>query len=176
MKKVVKRIFVTGAAGFVASHMLPLLIENGYEVTALIRNRLEKGKIGWPVKIVIGDLAKSNDWMNSLKNHQALIHLAAEISSKSSRDFYNNNVLATKNLIIAAKRAKIEKIIHFSSAAVTSIRLDEYSSTKKEQEQLIASSKIKSFILRPSMIYGEGDTKNIGWLINTIKRLPDPDL
>ena len=167
-----KKIFVTGAAGFVGSHLVPTLLDKNYEVTALIRKSSEKPRLPKVVSWVIADLSKKGSWQAKLEGHDILIHLASEISSKIREAFEKNNVVATKNLIEAAKKARIKKIIHFSSAAVESIRRDWYADTKKEQEKIIANSKINHIILRPSMMYGPGDNKNIGWLIKIFKKLP----
>lgn len=165
-------IFVTGAAGFVGSHLLPILSAKGYRVTALVRTDDEKRRIISKAKIVIGDLAKQGSWQKELIGQDIIVHLAAQISAKDPKVFKKNNVEATKNLIEAAKIAKVKKIILFSSAAVTSIRKDAYAKTKEIQESQVANSKINYTILRPSMIYGPGDTKNIGWLIKLISPLP----
>ncbi len=167
-----KKVLVTGAAGFVGQHLIRKLIKNGYSVTALIRRRHEKDTIVRNTKVVIGDLSQKGSWRKALKEQDILIHLAAEISAKDPSLFEKNNVLATKNLLDAAKKANIRKIILFSSAAVTSIRRDPYAQTKKSQETLVAKSGIDYSIIRPSMIYGPGDNKNIGWLIKILKRLP----
>lgn len=167
-----KKVFVTGAAGFVASHLIPKLASANFHVTGLVKLSSEKKLVDPGARIVVGDLAKKGIWQKSLRGHDVLIHLAAEISSKDPRDFIKNNIVATRNLVAAARRAKIKKIILFSSAAVTSIRRDPYADTKEEQEKIIKKSGIKNVILRPSMIYGPGDTKNIGWLAKTIKKLP----
>jgi len=167
-----KRIFVTGAAGFVGSYLVPMLINAGFKVTILIRLKKESKILPGGVKVIVADLSKKGPWQNKLKGHDVLIHLAAEISSTDPNMFEKNNVVATTNLIKAAKYAKIKKIILFSSAAVTSIRKDLYAQTKEKQEKIVIGSKINYLILRPSMIYGPGDTKNIGWLINLIKKLP----
>lgn len=166
-----KKVFVTGAAGFVASHLIPRLAST-YQVTGLIKRSSEKKLVDQRAKVVVGDLAKKGPWQKSLGGHDVLIHLAAEISSKNPRDFVRNNIVATRNMVAAARRAKIKKIILFSSAAVTSIRRDPYADTKEEQEKIVKKSGIKNVILRPSMIYGPGDTKNIGWLAKTIQKLP----
>jgi len=167
-----KKIFVTGAAGFVGSHLVPMLMNAGFEVTVLVRSKKEKKVLPSKVAVVVADLAKRGSWQKELKSHDVLVHLAAEISSKDPNMFEKNNVVATKNLIKAAQKAKIKKIILFSSAAVTSIRKDLYAQTKEIQEKIVIGSKINYLILRPSMIYGPGDNKNIGWLINIIKKLP----
>ncbi len=167
-----KQIIVTGAAGFVGRNLLPLLIKNGFDVIGVVKNEAEKFKIEkLPIKILVADLSKRGQWQHSIKA-EVIVHLASAISSKNPDSFYQNNVIATQNLIEAAKKNKIKKIIHFSSAAVTSIRQDPYSKTKKEQEDIIKNSKIPYLILRPSMIYGPTDDKNVGWLIKTIKKLP----
>ena len=166
------KVFVTGAAGFVGSHLVPYLLKNGYEVTALVKVKKEKKIIDPNAIVIIGDLAKISSWKNSLKGHDLIIHLAAQISSKTEDKFKKNNVIATKNLITMAEKSYIKKIILFSSAAVTSIRKDWYAQSKEEKEKLVKNSKISYIIIRPSMMYGPGDTKNMGWLINFIKTFP----
>ena len=166
------KIFVTGAAGFVGSHLAPFLIKSGHQVTALIKIKRDKKLINPNATVVLGDLSKNTTWRDSLKGHDLIIHLAAQISSKTEKLFNKNNVIATRNLVKAAKKAKIKKLILFSSAAVTSIRKDWYSQTKEEKEKIVINSKIPYVILRPSMMYGPGDTKNMGWLINFVKKFP----
>lgn len=167
-----KRIFVTGAAGFVGSHLTELLVSHHMSVTGLIRSKSENKKLPTSLRTIVGDLAIAGSWTEKIKNHDIIVHLAAEISSKDEKLFRRNNVTATQNLVAAAKAAGVKKIILFSSAAVTSIRRDPYADTKEEQEKIISASKIPYHIIRPSMIYGPRDTKNIGWLIKIVSRLP----
>lgn len=167
-----KKVFVTGAAGFVGSHLIPILTKSGYSPTGLVKNLEDKKLVHENIKVIVGDLSKRGQWQNKLKGYDTVIHLAAEIASKDPKSFEINNVIATKNLIVSAKKNKVKNIILFSSAAVTSIRQDEYARTKMEQEALVKASKLKYVILRPSMIYGPNDTKNVGWLIKFVKHSP----
>lgn len=167
-----KKIIVTGAAGFVGRNLLPLLIGNGHEITAVVKNSKEKKLIEkFPIKIIVCDLA-GEDKLDCLKNVEVIVHLASAISSVDPLFFERNNVEATSRLLSCAKRSKVSKIIHFSSAAVTSIRQDDYSRTKKVQEELVKNSSIPYVVLRPSMIYGPSDDKNVGWLISIVRKFP----
>lgn len=168
-----KTVLVTGAAGFVGSHLVPMLISSGYSVTVLVKNKKEKEKIKVNnIKIITADMSKTGAWQKQIAGNNLVIHLAAEIASKYKQDFVKNNVIATYNLIKAMKKNNIGRIILFSSAAVTSIRQDWYSETKSQKEEMVLKSGLNHLILRPSMIYGPGDTKNIGWLIKMIRNLP----
>ncbi len=167
-----KKILVTGGAGFVGSHLIPLLLENGYMVTAVVKAEEVSRINDKRIKVITGDLSEKSDWVRKIGGYDTLIHLAAQISSKSPDEFKKNNVVATRNLIEAAKKEKIKRIILFSSAAVTSSRQDPYSKTKMEQEVIVKHSGIDFIIIRPSMIYGPGDTKNMGWLISFVKKYP----
>ena len=166
------KIFVTGAPGFVASHLIPMLVKNDYKITAMVRHLSEKSEISIRVKVVVGDLSQDGTWSKALRGKDVVIHLASQIAASSPILFARNNTLAARNLVDAAMHHKVKKFILFSSAAVTSTRLDMYAKTKKDQEEIVSKSSLNGTIFRPSMIYGPGDTKNIGWLISFIRKMP----
>jgi nucleoside-diphosphate-sugar epimerase len=101
-----------------------------------------------------------------------IILLAAQIKAKTYEPFKRNNIDATARVIEAARKHGVDKIFHFSSASVLSIRKDAYAKTKKASEQLVLKSKLTYIVIRPSMMYGPLDNKNIGWLINFSKKIP----
>jgi len=166
------KILITGAAGFVGSHLAPYLESKKYEVVVLVKNKKERLQLNIKGRVVVGDLSKKGKWQKEIHGVDVIVHLAAQISAKKASLFYKNNSVATKNLIAAAKKNNINNVILFSSAAVTSIRLDDYAKTKKDQEIFVRRSKMNYAIIRPSMIYGPGDTKNVGWLISILKKTP----
>jgi len=118
------------------------------------------------------DLAEKGGWYDAFNDKEIVINLAAQISSPEDEPFYRNNVLATINVLEAAKNADVKRIIHFSSAAVLSVRKDEYARTKIEGEELVKKSGLEYCILQPSIMYGPTDTKNIGFLIDFARKVP----
>lgn len=124
------------------------------------------------VKALLVDLSEKGDWYDEFSGKEMVINLVAQISSPSYELFYKNNVLATENILEAAKMAGIQRIIHFSSAAVLSVRKDYYAQTKMESEELVKKSGLEYCILRPSIMFGPTDDKNIGYLINFAKKIP----
>ncbi|MBI2630275.1 SDR family NAD(P)-dependent oxidoreductase [Candidatus Pacearchaeota archaeon] len=179
-----KKVLVTGAAGFIASHLVEELVEKGAEVTAFIRYN-SKGDLGNlakikkeafnKIKICRGDLKNIDFVKEIMKNQEIVFHLAAQISIPHSyndpREFLETNVLGTFNILQAARELGTGKVIITSTSEVygTAIYspIDEnhplqaqspYSASKIAAEK-IAESFYKSFgvpvvIVRPFNTYG----------------------
>ena len=170
------KIIIPGGAGFVGRNLLRVLKSENYimnDITILDKN--EKGlayirKYG--AKAFHTDLADKKDWYNIFEGNDIIINLAAQISTPDKELFYKNNILSTKNILEAANKTNVGKIIHFSSAAVLSLRKDNYAQTKLEGEELVKKSGLEYCILQPSIMYGPTDDKNIGFLINFAKKIP----
>ena len=124
-----KKIFITGASGFIGSHLVERLVDENYSVIALVPYDINSS-IGWlkdikkiqEVKIIHGDIRDENFIVKHSKNCDILIHLAALISIpysyESPKSYIQNNVEGTFNILEAAKRNKIKKVIHTSTSEV----------------------------------------------------------
>ncbi len=179
-----KKVLVTGADGFIGSHLVELLLKKGYKVKAFcIYNSL--GSWGWldtvdkniidNIEVVLGDIRDETCLKESMKDCQMVFHLAALISIpysyKSPLSYVDTNIKGTLNVLQAAKDLSIEKVIHtstseiYGSAQFVPITEDHpmvgqspYSASKIAADQL-AISFWKSFdlpitILRPFNTYG----------------------
>ncbi|WP_159566227.1 NAD-dependent epimerase/dehydratase family protein [Budvicia diplopodorum] len=122
------RIFVTGGTGFIGSHLLPKLYQQGYALTVLVRSSQLKKMPGRPelppeTRLVIGDLLKPESYSATLEDHQALIHMAADYrvglpATRSARQtMYRTNVTATLDLFDAARKAAIPHMVYLSTTA-----------------------------------------------------------
>ncbi|WP_225938599.1 hopanoid-associated sugar epimerase [Kovacikia minuta] len=118
-----KRAFVTGGTGFVGANLVHLLLQEGYQVRALVRpsSRLDNLQ-GLDVEIVEGDLNAPNLWQQ-MQGCQFLFHVAAHYSlwQAEKEVLYQNNVLGTRHVLAAANQAGIERTVYTSSVAAIGV-------------------------------------------------------
>ncbi len=179
-----KKILVTGADGFIGSHLTELLVREGYDVTAFVYYN-SFGSLGWldrskleiksQIKFFPGDIRDPNGVRKAVKDVNYVLHLASLIAipfSYHSPDSYiDTNIKGTLNILQAARDFDIEQIIHTSTSEVygtaREVPITEnhplsgqspYSASKIGADQ-IASSFFSSFdlpvsIIRPFNTYG----------------------
>ena len=125
------RIFVTGAEGFIGSHLVEKLVTTGYDVNAFVLynsfnywgwlENLDK-RISENVKIHTGDIRDISTVRLAMQNCDAVIHLAALIAIPHSylapRSYLDTNVLGTLNVLETAKELNIRRFIHTSTSEV----------------------------------------------------------
>lgn len=162
-------IFITGATGFLGKNLIPPLIKEGFNLNCLTRNPDCLKNL--PVKITFGDL-ENFQWPANSGKIDTVIHMAAVINAKNPRDFYKINCDGTKKLIDECLKNEVKHFIFLSSLNVLQKNPDDYAQSKKMAEDYLQISGLNYTILRPSLIYGPNDTKNIGQLIKIAKKLP----
>jgi dihydroflavonol-4-reductase len=109
------KIAVTGASGHVGTNLCQMLVQQGHQVKALVYNNLTRIQ-NLPIEFIRGDITRKDDLVNLCKDCEAVIHLAGYISlQKYDPECSRINIDGCVNLIDAAKKTGIRKIIHFSS-------------------------------------------------------------
>lgn len=113
------QVFLTGATGFVGSHVLQALLDAGYRVRALVRGMPAR----WPqqdgVTPVVGDVLQAGDLVPAMRGCRYLVHVAA-LYSFSPRDrklVWDTNVKGCAGLLEAARISGIQKAVVTSSSA-----------------------------------------------------------
>ena len=117
------KVFVTGGTGFVGGNLIRLLLQQGYEVKALVRSSSCLDNLNsLELEIVRGDLNAPN-LSQLMQGCQVLFHVAAQYSlwQADSRSLYRNNVLGTRQVLNAARQAKIERTVYTSSVAAIGV-------------------------------------------------------
>ena len=120
-------ILLTGASGTVGRALLPLLLEAGHDVRALVRDPRGLGRHRVEVQIALGDLARLGDrhlQRQALRGADTVIHLAAAIRDEPHARVEELNGLATARLLRAAERAGVERFVFFSALGATRVPAD----------------------------------------------------
>lgn len=120
------QVFVTGGTGFLGANLIRLLLKQGYEVKALVRNNSRLDNLqSLEIETVTGDLNDPN-LTQHLKGCKALFHVAAQYSLwQSDRDaLHHSNVLGTRNILRCAHQAGVERTVYTSSVAAIGVRQD----------------------------------------------------
>ena len=170
------KVMVTGATGFVGSHVVDVLLERGHEVYYIARAtsnfRWLEGK---KVTRVDGSLFDVHSLKSAVEGMDVVIHVAGLTAAKNEADFLRGNRDATQNLLdaVRAYAPSLQRFVHISSLAVcgpatysddpiteeSQLRpITAYGRTKKLAEEAVVScTDIPWTIVRPPAVYGPRD-------------------
>jgi len=115
---------VTGASGFLGSHVARQLVARGEDVRVLLRPSSHNRAISdLSLEYVTGDLRDPASLDRALKGVKRVFHVAADyrLWAKRSKDIYESNVGGTKNLLMAAENAGVEQFIYTSTVATIAV-------------------------------------------------------
>jgi 2-alkyl-3-oxoalkanoate reductase len=154
---------VTGATGFVGSHLVPRLAEAGWSVRILTRRMPAAALIAkTPLEIALGDLADPEALRRLVAGADAVIHVAGIVKARHAREFFAANVQGTAAIVAALDAAAPRsRVVHISSLAAREPRLSPYCASKHGGEEAIEriAGRQPLTILRPPAIYGPGDAE-----------------
>lgn len=171
------KILVTGGSGFIGSTLIQKLNERGISVRALLRNPTPPNLAKLKYEAVSGDLLEEGSLSNAVKGIDGVIHVAGIVSAFHSKDYFDGNVRATKNLVNAIEKesentnSKISKFVLVSSlaaggpASLSKPRKESdpdrpvslYGQSKQQGEIEVQKSTLPWVIIRPPMVFGPKD-------------------
>ncbi len=177
------KAYVTGGTGFIGSHLVEQLVDQGYHVTCLIRktsnlrwlNHLLTAKSP-QVELVIGDLHDSDVLAQHVRDADLVFHLAGLTKAPDAATYDRVNAGGTERLIEAClgARTNLDRFVYCSSLAavgpscdatpntedVTPQPLTDYGSSKLKGEMVVreCADRLPITIIRPPAVYGPRDT------------------
>lgn len=181
------KILITGANGFVGSHIVEELVSNGHNVVAIVR---KSSNLKWiknqPVKFEYCSLDDEEQLSGIISSVDVIVHCAGIVRALNWDEYYNTNVIATKTLVKLATKHKdnIKKFIYISSQAAMGPSDTKTPKPLSEKEnpvsnygksKLLAEQEVKKLegvtpytIIRPASVYGPRD-KDIFIFFNLVK-------
>ncbi|MCH8122581.1 MAG: NAD-dependent epimerase/dehydratase family protein [Bacteroidetes bacterium] len=190
------RYFLTGATGFIGRRLAVRLLENGHDVSALVRKPHEARDLkALGADIFQGDITDRNSIAPGMQGADGIFHIAAkyQFGLRSHGKMESVNVGGTRNVLQTMRELRISKGVYTSSIIVNSDtkgtlvdetyqhdgpHLSEYARTKWEAHYRVAKSMIFEglplVIVLPASVYGPGDTSSIALMFKDFlrRRLP----
>lgn len=196
----VRRVLVTGAAGFIGRHLCEALIRDGEHVVAAIRSGDDRRRLPKAIRETLdffetGNIGETTDWSAGLVNCDVVVHLAgrAHVINDDAGDpmaeFRAVNVDGILNLARQAALQGVKRFVFISSIGVngdasSGAPFDEsmapcpqsgYAISKHEAElalwEIAAGTGMEIVILRPPLVYGPGAPGNFEKLVKLVRRL-----
>jgi uncharacterized protein YbjT (DUF2867 family) len=169
------KVFLTGATGFVGSHMLQRLLRDGHEVHVLARDpaRIEalKQPGGHQLEVLPGDVVSGDGLDRAMEGGEAVLHLVGIIMEARGATFEKVHHQGTRNVVEAAKRQGIKRFVHMSALGARPNGVSRYQTTKWAAEEEVRASGIPHVILRPSIIFGPRDGF-VSQMVDVMKQAP----
>jgi dihydroflavonol-4-reductase len=177
-----KTVFVTGANGFVGSHLVRSLTAAGHRIRALVRPSANRSLIAdLPIEWVAGDLDDRDALRSGCNGVDWVVHVAGRVKAPDRETFFHANVTGTRNLLESAAEASadLERFVYVSSlAAGGPVRdgkprteddpdrpITDYGESKLAGEQAVMSfaDRFPVVAVRPPAVYGPGDAEILGF-------------
>ena len=187
-------IVVTGANGFVGSHLCRALQRKGMAYRAVVREGAQASP-GTAGLVRLPSLDAHTDWTTALQGATTVIHLAARVhqvqdtSADPLQAFRATNLHATLQLARCAQKMGVRRFIFVSTVKVLgeetapdqpfrasdlAVPQDAYATSKHEAEQalraLVAGGSMELVIVRPPLVYGPGVRANFASLVRVVRR------
>lgn len=185
------RYFITGATGFLGSHVAEACVKQGNAVTTLARSTSQTDELAkLDVTIQRGDLTDPAQVRQAVEGSDVIVHCAAKVGDWGPvEDYRAVNVEGLRSLLEACRGRPLHRFIHISTLGVYAARhhygtdesepppdfhMDGYTQTKVEAEQLALKYQrehgVPVVILRPGFIYGARDRMVVPRLIASLRK------
>jgi nucleoside-diphosphate-sugar epimerase len=166
------RVAVTGATGFLGSHLVAALCRAGFSASCLVRGAARGGDLrDAGCDVVAGDLDDPAALARLVAGAEVIFHVAGLVAARDEDSFFRVNRDGTARMIEAARHAPLRRFVYVSSLAVsgparlgapvaddgTAAPVTPYGRSKQAGEDAVRASGLPFTILRPPAVYGPAD-------------------
>lgn len=153
------RILITGASGFIGSHVTQALIQAGHAVTVCVRSPAAARR-RWPgVNAIAADYVKDRhvaDWLPRLEGIDVVINAVGIIREKGAQTFEALHTATPYALFKACEQAGVGKVVQISALGADETAFSRYHLSKRAADECLQGLHVSWVILMPSIVYGPG--------------------
>lgn len=155
---------LTGATGFIGSHLKQYLADHGWRLRALTRKPAASHPPSDGIEWIEGDLGDLEALGRLVRGADAVVHCAGLVKARRAGDFFRVNADGAHRLArIAAQQDKAPRFVLLSSLAAREPGLSAYAASKRRAEDILRADPmlLAATILRPPAVYGPGDRETL---------------
>jgi uncharacterized protein YbjT (DUF2867 family)/uncharacterized membrane protein YphA (DoxX/SURF4 family) len=159
MKKPIMHVLITGASGFIGSHLTRAILEQGHRVTAAVRDPATLITQEPELRALAVDFRhalRPQEWLHHLVGVDVVINTVGIIRESGQQTFRALHEQAPVALFQACETAGIPRVIQISALGCDDQATSSYHLSKKAADDFLAASSLQWTILRPSIVYGPG--------------------
>lgn len=150
------RCLVTGATGYIGGHLTPALLERGHEVRAMARTPDKLSDKPWRdrVEVVQGDLTDPESLVAAFEGADVVYYLVHSMGT--SEDFVSEEAQSAHNVVDAAKRAGVRRVVYLSGLHPENTQLSRHLTSRTEVGEILIDSDVETVVLQAGIVIGSG--------------------
>jgi uncharacterized protein YbjT (DUF2867 family) len=150
------RCLVTGATGYIGGRLAPRLIDRGHAVRALARNPDKLADAPWrdQAEVVRGDLGDADSLTAAFDGVDVVFYLVHSMGT--APDFVNEEALAARNVVAAARRAGVKRLVYLSGLHPGGADLSPHLRSRTAVGEVLLESGIETVVLQAGIVVGSG--------------------
>jgi uncharacterized protein YbjT (DUF2867 family) len=151
-----ERCLVTGATGYIGGRLVPRLLDSGFEVRALARNPDKLATVPWRkrIEVVRGDLGDPASLEAAFADVDVVYYLVHSMGFE--KDFATEERRAAQNVVSAARKAGVRRIVYLSGLHPEGTELSTHLSSRTTVGEILIASGIETIVLQAGVVVGSG--------------------
>ncbi|MCK0172597.1 NAD(P)H-binding protein [Mycolicibacterium sp. F2034L] len=150
------RCLVTGATGYIGGKLAPVLLDRGHQVRAMARTPDKLSDAPWRdrAEVVRGDLTDPESLVAAFQDTDVVYYLVHSMGT--SKDFVAEEAQSAHNVVDAAKRAGVRRIVYLSGLHPENVALSRHLASRTEVGEILIDSDVETLVLQAGIVIGSG--------------------